>query len=257
VLSYKSIARGREILFFFRDFNNSWEYLSPISKKPKTLTIMKTIKTTTLLAAAFAFVGSLQADVIIPTTVIANQAGLSDRGVGTIIDGSGLSGSGDILTQTHVLSDESPNNQYYITGGANTVTFDFSFDSAYDVDSIHLWQYVNQGSGTIGYRQINQATFTFSTDDGATFGSSTGLLSFSAISNSVGLGNVPVQTVSFGSTISGVTDIKMVADANFSGSDRLALAEVRFDGVAVPEPSAFGLLAGCFGFAWVMLRRRG
>lgn len=24
----------------------------------------------------------------------------------------------------------------------------------------------------------------------------------------------------------------------------------------VPEPSAFGLLAGCFGFAWVMLRRR-
>lgn len=43
-----------------------------------------------------------------------------------------------------------------------------------------------------------------------------------------------------------------------SGGESSALFDnVSVDVTPVPEPSAFALLAGCFGLAWVMLRRRG
>jgi hypothetical protein len=39
-----------------------------------------------------------------------------------------------------------------------------------------------------------------------------------------------------------------------AGTDRIRLSSLTVD--AVPEPSSFALLAGCFGLTWVMLRRR-
>lgn len=52
-------------------------------------------------------------------------------------------------------------------------------------------------------------------------------------------------------------EITLIADNGTAGS----FINVYFDDVSsslsvVPEPSAFALLAGCFGLTWVMLRRR-
>lgn len=50
----------------------------------------------------------------------------------------------------------------------------------------------------------------------------------------------------------------MPADPGTYGSSdfNTATSDSTFGGTVVPEPSAFALLAGCFGLAWVMVRRR-
>jgi hypothetical protein len=222
-----------------------------------------TTTTTTLLAAATLFAASAitaSAAIVSPTSVASSDSGLSNRGSGKIIDGSGLFGSGDILTQTHARSDEDGNDHLFL-GSAATVTFDFDLPSATDLDQVHLWQYVNPG-GSTGYRQVDFATFTFSSDGGTTYSTDDVRVDFSTILSAVGSQSVPVQTSNFflndgdgnydiDYTASNVTNIKMVATAT-STSDRLGLAEIRFN--AVPEPSA--ALFGGFALLTLALRRR-
>ena len=51
-----------------------------------------------------------------------------------------------------------------------------------------------------------------------------------------------------------VDEVYTLQFANNGGDNYGALDDLSFG--QVPEPSAFGLLAGMFGFTWVMLRRR-
>lgn len=95
-----------------------------------------------------------------------------------------------------------------------------------------------------------------------------GSISFSVVFRE-SLGGTDVASVSFssaqltaGSPSSTLTDL----GGNFANVNAFLLSAAGAPGdnfdltlnsfTAVPEPSAFALLAGCFGMAWVMVRRR-
>lgn len=70
------------------------------------------------------------------------------------------------------------------------------------------------------------------------------------------------QTVTSGGQIDAL-DLSSIASAQYIGleimsslkaDNRVGFEEVAI--TAVPEPSSFALLAGCFGLAWIMVRRR-
>jgi len=210
---------------------------------------MKVNKYTTLLAAAFlaasVAVPAAAATVITPTNATATTSLRAASPISATIDGTGLvSTSGDISTWTHAVND--PQGNYWLSGsnagknGTEVITFDLG--GTYDVDGLYLWQYTLSNSTN---RQIVDATLTFSTD-GINYSNS---ISWKPQQVTTTVAYTP-ENFTF-TTVQDVTHVKMLVKNN---SDFVGLAEIRFS--AVPEPSAFGLLAGCFALTWVMLRRR-
>ncbi|MFT6793062.1 MAG: hypothetical protein ACJAR1_001052 [Rubritalea sp.] len=233
--------------------------ITPIQKYKyqKNMKLNKPIRTILPLAAFAGLAVTVNAAVVITPTGVTTTGTAIDgnRTMAKTIDGSGMSGVGDILTQTHAIASGS---DYYLsnTGASNITDVQYDFDlngvgnvGSFNVGTVYLWNYA-ASNGTEG-RGIGETDIFFSTDNGATYSSTPVNVIFAAAAN-----NTPIaaQTISF-AAVSGVTDIRFVSD-NISGaaSNRSAIMEIRF-GEAVPEPSTTALL-GLGGLALILRRRR-
>ena len=131
---------------------------------------------------------------------------------------------------------------------------EFDLEANYNLSFFTVWNFngssggdVNQGAKDVTISVASSVAGTFTSlgsfvfdiapgDETTAFGQDIDLSSFAAADDT--------RLIRFDIT------------SNHSGAttDQTGLSEVRF--AAVPEPSAFALLAGCFGLSWVMVRRR-
>jgi len=151
-----------------------------------------------------------------------------------LIDGTGLSGVGDILTQTHTVTHTLgwlKNN----TNPANNLVF--SFGGTADLRGFHIWQY-DQGTCCNG-RGVQTFDMSFSTDGGGTYPTT---LSFSLDSSlAVGGAELP-QSQPFRPQL-GVTHVKFDNMTDFpflAGPGWQGLAEIRFETAAATTTPAAG-----------------
>jgi hypothetical protein len=107
----------------------------------------------------------------------------------------------------------------------------------------------NYGNGN----PVNVSGTTYDFVSGGSIGSSPNYYSATGI-----VGSTTTITVEFDLPITGVTNLSQLnylelgflSNGNGAGTvDNVLLT-------AIPEPSSYALLAGCFGLTWVMLRRR-
>lgn len=213
---------------------------------------------------AFGLLTALQvsaAIIIDPVSATANYEQGSSPG-SKLVDGSGLSDAtivetGDAipaLYPTHSTSAGDmwrtlrPADGHPIAGAA--VTFDLGAGTltGYDLTGFHLWNYNEFWSGGESSRGIQTATIEYSTDDGGNWTSLGNSVFTQATESSAYAG----EDYSFGSTLTGVTDVRFTVVDNWGG-DRVGLSEVRF--VAIPEPASLGLI-GVFSVGTFFIRRR-
>lgn len=155
--------------------------------------------------------------VITPASATDNGGTLSNRSPSKSIDSSGLSGVGDILTQTH---DGSRNNQWgasYQSGG-NILTYVLPEASA--IDGVHIW---NACEGRYTSRGVQSFDIYFSTDNGSSYPDSVSVSGFTQESGAPS----SVQTRYFDAR-SGVTHVQLRNLINF-GNSYIYLPEIRFD----------------------------
>lgn len=123
----------------------------------------------------------------------------------------------------------------------------FNLGGTYNLTSIYIWQ-ANQ-TGLFG-RGVNQFDLLYSTNGGSSWLTASSNLNL-AISTG---GNIAAQQFSLVQT--GVTHVRIEIDSAHSGaaSEYVGLSEVKFDGVAVPEPTS--ALLGALGILGLLRRRR-
>ena len=119
------------------------------------------------------------------------------------------------------------------------ITFDALTFNAMDEDGFVL-QSSAWGSDTIN-----------DTGQEWTFSASGGVGTFTLLGSSNGAGTYDFSDAG-ASVVSAGTSITIGYPGGANGGEQLSSFQI----TPVPEPSAFGLLAGCFGLTWIMLNRR-
>ncbi|MEJ6571368.1 MAG: PEP-CTERM sorting domain-containing protein [Akkermansiaceae bacterium] len=142
-------------------------------------------------------------------------------------------------------------SEYWIGAGTTDITLDFDLNDVanvdtFDVDSIHLWNYAPSNNTT--NRGLGVVDIYFSTDNGSNYTLVPATVTFAEATTNVA---ATVQSKSF-ATVSGVTDIRLIADNSGSGT-HTSFSEIRFG--VVPEPSTTALL-GLGGLALILRRRK-
>ena len=148
--------------------------------------------------------------VITPSSASDNGGTLSNRPASKSRDSSGLSGVGDILTQTH---DSSRNNQWGASYGGNILTY--VLPGASDIDGVLIWN-----ATEIQNRGLQSFDIYFSTDNGSTYPDSVSVSGFTK-------GGSGVQSRYF-TARTGVTHIELRNMVNY-GDSYIYLPEIRFD----------------------------
>lgn len=69
-------------------------------------------------------------------------------------------------------------------------------------------------------------------------------------------GNLQPEGITFSAVDMSSIAYSFQATRSGESTAALQLGQLQFDIVAVPEPSSYALLGGCFALAWVMVRRR-
>ena len=214
------------------------------------------IKTILPLAAfaAVAMTGATQAAVILPTidvplTTVTEIGGYE---IVKAVNSSGLTDPN--LTPTIVLDDVNDNGatQWLSNGPMASEVVTFDLGGTYDVDSIHLWNYVASNS-TGDKWGVDTVDISFSTN-GTDFLNTEALSFDDATTNGAPTGPSTAQTRTFSSTQSGVTHIQLNNFKSFEVGNLVGIGEIRF-GEAVPEPSTTALL-GLGGLALILRRRK-
>jgi len=211
---------------------------------------------TLLTAALFAFsTVSTHAAVVAPTAASATSSIDAARNLTETINGDGLSGVGDILTQTHSITNGS--SEYWLGTFNDTQVLDFTLAGPTTIGSLHLWNYY-RNADPWDNRALQSFTMLFSDDSGSTY--TAGSVNVSGLDGGVGAygtGPIPVQTVEF-TPIANVTNIRFTNVTNHGATDWYGLGEVRFNtegsGPVIPAPA--GLPAGLALLGIVGLRRR-
>lgn len=188
---------------------------------------MKT-KETLLGLAFFLTAGSLSAAVTISGTSLNNATGLSDGQVGVYVisnDGTAFSSVTSLLSGVSI-TDSSTYGSSFTVLGSNTAATGFGATTLSSGHSINLSGGVDNGDSF--------GVFVFESSTGNTLA---------------------------GDTFSVWSDASWVLPSDGAQSDFTnQLAQLSGSpistGTVVPEPSSFALLAGVFGLAWVMVRRR-
>tara|TARA_B110000879_G_scaffold172437_1_gene223950 strand:+ start:579 stop:3089 length:2511 start_codon:yes stop_codon:yes gene_type:complete len=153
----------------------------------------------------------------------------------TLIDGSGLSGSGvsgvsgDILTETHDYG-AGANSWHSNNDNGPTTVMTFDLGGTFTVDSIHIWNWIGH-NGVIN-RSVKTVDISFSTDGGITYGNlidNLGEFAKPASTNRTAtpIATVPVSTITFPAAVSGVTHIKLT-DFQNHGDPYTGMSEIRF-----------------------------
>jgi hypothetical protein len=163
-----------------------------------------------------------------------------------LINGSGLSGIGNVPDQLHDNIELNMWQTFATTSVGENVTFEL--DQNYDLSSAYIWQYNGpDGFGTpTPFREVNEFELAVSSDLLGGF-SSIGTFSLAPSQDqTVNDFNEPAQTFA----LTGADNVRRVQltilsvqqppDDGFAG-----LSEVRFEGTVVPEPaSVLALLMG-------------
>jgi hypothetical protein len=179
------------------------------------------------IAAATATSVQAQANIITPTiyTGLTTVTALAGYEIVKTVNSSGLTDPNN--TPSNVLDDVNSNGTtQWLNGGANigNEVVTFFLGGTYDVDSIHLWNWV-YGNGTETKWGVKNVGISFSTD-GTTFGS-TETVSFVA---NPSLTASTAQTKTF-STKSGVTHIQLRNFTSLESGNRVGFGEIRFGSV--------------------------
>ena len=161
--------------------------------------------------------------IITPTSATANQNGAPDSNFIEHIDGSGLSGVGDILDQTHATA--TGGNWAYFSGGPDFTgdTATYALPAASTVNQVHVWPF---WLATNINWQIVSLDIEFSTDGGVTFPTTISGVTLDDIQATGPAGAIEVQTRDF-ATQTGVTHIRFSNIGNNGGANA-GLMEVRF-----------------------------
>lgn len=162
-----------------------------------------------------------------------------------VINNSGLTGTG--ITATHATA-AGGTVWAGAPGSAATVlpnSIRFDLGDTYTVSDLHIWQYANSGFWA------KDITVQFSTDGmaGTYSGSQTILL----LEGSTG----PVSSQNFSITPVIANAVQFTITSTYDDPEftLAGLSEVKFSGVAVPEPSSTALL-GLSGLALMLRRKR-
>lgn len=219
------------------------------------------MKSSILLAltaiAAITFGGaSNAATVVTPSSAVATSSLAATFNATELINGDGLSGGGDpILDQTHITVTNNNPVGYWLANEVNDPPQQVVFTLAgpTDLNTAYIWQYTrNHNSWNL--RGIETLNMAFSTDGGSNYGPPV------PVTLTVGQQGVPedesAQVIPF-TLLSGVTHVRFTDMQNFAGGGSfIALAEVRFGNVPIPEPSTSLLaLGGMIGLLFSRRRR--
>ena len=194
------------------------------SNRPRTRLLI-------LVAGSVLLAGVVNSDADIIVPPVATGTAASYGNPANLINGSGLSGVGDILTQTH----QSTHTLGWLIESldpANELAFIWLGETA-DLTGVYIWQYEQAGCCT--GRGVNSVDVSFSTDGGATYGAP---ISLSFDSAAVNPGDEIAQTRTF-SAQTGVTNVKFTNMTDFpSGLNPgwQGLNEVRFEGTTISLP---------------------
>lgn len=239
---------------------------------------MKPASIPALLATIVALALPLESSasiIVTPTGATSSSTiGSGGRVIGNTIDGLGLSGVGDILTQTHALNTTNSagsapwTGHYWLSASgavnqndgtnwwSSTEVLTFTLPALSPVEAInalHLWNYDRVSDNPT--RALRQFDVSFSTDGGATFGNTITLTDFLG-PNSPGYarvdGRIPVQSRFFDEQL-GVTHIR-IDNIFIQGANAfMGFSEIRFGAVVIPEPGRS--LLGAFGLMCLLVRR--
>jgi len=180
------------------------------------------------------------------------------------IDGSGLSDATIVQTDdpipatwpSHGTDSSSSMWVSSTSGGVSGQWLILDLGQAYELSGLHQWNFNEDGFTGVGIQNVN---ILFSSDSAAFSSashSSWGDTFNTTFAEAPGSTGYTGETINFNDAIGNRTAryIQLDVVTNY-GNSVAGLSEIRF--IAVPEPSAFALLAGAFAFAWIMVRRRG
>ncbi|MCW1923146.1 hypothetical protein OKA05_11330 [Luteolibacter arcticus] len=217
---------------------------------------MKSIPLLFLAACA-----SVHGAVIIGVSATASTYFAAQQDPINLVNNAGLVGAGPYDFSSQHNEDVGSTGQWHAgagqgVGGVAPVTNDqfvtFDLDgvgtTAYDLTSIYIWQH-NQPFDSFN-RGVNQFDLLYSIDGG------TNWLTASSNLNLLKSTGGPNSAQQFTLSQTGVTHVRIEIDTAWSGAanEYVGLSEVKFDGVAVPEPAS--ALLGAFGLLALLRRRR-
>ena len=161
----------------------------------------------------------------------------------TLIDGSGLSGSGisgHILSETHGYGVKA-NSWHSQLIAPSTIEMTFDLGGTFTVNSVHIWNWI--ADNNVMNRSVKTIDISFSSDGGKTYGNLIDNLGefakpASTTPATTPIATVPVSTITFPAAVSGVTHIKLT-DFQNHGDPYTAMSEIRFGEPASSSDNRF------------------